>query len=307
MKKLSLIAASMLVAGSAAAADLSVPVKAVAPEPVAPLWDVAFGVKLATDYVFRGISQTDGNPAVQGYAELRLFDWVYAGVWASNVDFPPVGAFGVPTGLTDASAEVDLYAGIRHTWGGLTLDAGFLYYYYPGEIAENTFALGLPAANLDFWEIYFKPTYQFNDVFTVGANLYWGDNYAGTGSNGTYLSGTLKVDFTKWSPVNGVGFYVSGEVGYQWLGWTHYDNIWASNFELPSYATWNVGAAFTYKAATLDLRYYGSDLNSSPALIQSVGGPFLSSTCGAISGLSSVCGDRFVASLSFDTSFNALK
>ncbi|MDI4664886.1 TorF family putative porin [Xanthobacter autotrophicus] len=308
MKKIAVVAASLLLAGAASAADLSspVPVKAVpAPEP-APLWDVAFGVKLATDYVFRGITQTDGNPAVQGYAELRLFDWIYGGVWASNVDFPPINQFGDYTGLTDASAEIDLYAGIRHTWGGLTLDGGFIYYYYPGEIGVNTLGEGLPAVNIDYWEIYFKPTYVINDVFTVGGNLYYTDSYAGSGSDGTYLSGTLKVDFTKWSPVKDVGVYVSGELGYQWLGMTDIDNVYYttgvfSNYELPSYATWNVGIAFTYKAATLDLRYYGSELKEG----YTWDGAF--NSCGVISGLANACGDRFVASLSFDTTFLALK
>lgn len=308
MKKIAVVAASMLLAGAASAADLSspMPVKAApAPEP-APLWDVAFGVKLTTDYVFRGITQTDGNPAVQGYAELRLFDWIYGGVWASNVDFPPINQFGAFTGLTDASAEVDIYGGIRHTWGGLTLDAGFLYYYYPGEIGVNTLAPGIPAVNIDYWEIYFKPTYVINDVFTVGGNLYYTDSYAGSGSNGTYLSGTLKVDFSKWSPIKDVGFYASGELGYQWLGQTDLGNIFVANYELPSYATWNVGVAFTYKAATLDLRYYGSTLSEGPAFVQGVGfAPF--GTCGVVSGLQGACGDRFVASLSFDTSLNALK
>lgn len=308
MKKFAVVAASLLLAGAANAADLSspMPVKAVAaPEP-APLWDVAFGAKLATDYVFRGISQTDGNPAVQGYAELRLFDWIYGGVWMSNVDFPPINQFGNFTGLTDASAEVDLYAGLRHTWGSFTADVGFVYYYYPGEIAVNSLALGVPAANIDYWEIYFKPTYVINDVFTVGGNLYYTDSYAGSGSDGTYLSGTLKVDFTKWSPVKDVGFYVSGELGYQWLGQTDLGNIFVANYELPSYTTWNVGVAFTYKVATLDLRYYGSTLSEGPALVQGVGfAPF--GTCGVISGLQNVCGDRFVASLSFDTSLMAFK
>lgn len=314
MNKFAVVAASMLLAGAASigtasAADLSAkPVKAVAPEPT-PLWDVAFGVKLGTDYVFRGISQTDGNPTVQGYAELRLFDWVYAGIFASNVDFPPVIATPAGpffTGLSDASAEIDLYGGLRHTWGGLTLDLGFVYYYYPGEIAVNSLGAGVPGTNVDYWEIYFKPTYVINDVFTVGGNLYYTDSYAGSGSDGTYLSGTAKVDFTKWSTVPGVGFYISGELGYQWLGQTSFNNIFLADVQLPSYTTWNVGVAFTYKAATLDLRYYGSTLSEGPGFVSGVGfAPF--GECGVISGLPGVCGDRFVASLSFDTSFNALK
>ncbi|MFG1417966.1 TorF family putative porin [Xanthobacter sp. V0B-10] len=301
MKKIALVAASMLIAGSASAADLTMPVKAApAPEPT-PVWDLAFGAKLTSDYIFRGMTQTNGDPAVQGYAELRLFDWVYGGLFMSSVNFPAVINNYQVTGLTDPSAEMDIYGGLRHTWGGLTLDVGYVYYYYPGQLSENSYALGVPAANMNYWEVYFKPTYVINDIFTVGANLYYSSNYVGTGSDDTYLSGTLKVDFSKWSPVKDVGFYVSGEVGYQWLGTTNYSNIFVANYELPSYTTWNVGAAFTYKAATLDLRYYGSDLSEGYL----PNGSF--NTCGQVSGLSNACGDRFVASLSIDTSLNALK
>jgi len=300
MKKFAVIAASMLVAGSAAAADLSTPVKAVAvPEPT-PVWDVAFGVKLANDYVFRGMTQTNGKFAVQGYGELRLFDWIYGGVWASNVSFPTVNDFGIPTGLTGASAEVDIYGGLRHTFGDLTLDVGFVYYYYPGEIGENTFGPGLPAANLDYWEVYFKPSYVI-DFVTIGGALNYTTTYAGTGADGTYLAGTLKLDFSKWSPVTDVGVYASGEFGYQWLGTTDFSNIFAVNYELPSYASWNVGIGFTYKAATLDLRYYGSELDRNFSVQYPLG------TCAGLSGLANACGDRFVASLSFDTTFSALK
>jgi len=277
MKKIALVAASMLIAGSASAADLSYPVKAApAPEP-APLWDVAFGTKLTTDYVFRGITQTNGNAAVQGYAELQAFDWVYAGIWASNVSF-----------LYSGSAEIDLYGGLRHTWDNLTLDLGFVYYAYPGGTNYTVF----PAwkdTDYNYWEIYFKPTYVW-DIVTIGGNLFYGDSYAGSGASETYLSGTLKVDFSKWSTVKDVGFYASGEVGYQWLGTT---TAYLVNYAMPDYTTWNVGVGFTYKAATLDFRYWGSDLNSNQ--------------CFDISASTGACGDRYVASLSFDTAFSKLK
>ncbi len=281
MKKIALVAASMLFAGAASAADLSYPVKAAAPEPAAPAWDIAFGTKLTTDYVFRGITQTNGNAAVQGYAEFQALDWFYAGIWASNVSF-----------LSTGSAEIDLYAGLRHSWGGLTLDAGFVYYAYPGGTNGLPWPDTWKDTDYNYWEIYFKPTYAFNDMITVGANVYYGDSYAGSGASETYLSGTLKLDFSKYSPVQDVGFYVSGELGYQWLGTTTAYVAW-NNYTKPDYTTWNVGLGFTYKAATLDLRYYDSDLSGYQ--------------CGLVSGATNACGDRYVASLSFDTAFSKLK
>ncbi|PZU94830.1 MAG: hypothetical protein DI527_02515 [Chelatococcus sp.] len=74
---------SCAVAGSALAADLPSK-KAAPPVPVAPsiTWfDIAVSVKGMTDYNFRGISQTDRKPAIQGGAELQFYNNLfYAGV-----------------------------------------------------------------------------------------------------------------------------------------------------------------------------------------------------------------------------------
>lgn len=275
MKKLAVIATSMFLAGAAHAADMSMPVKAPAPAPE-PVWDVSFGVTGTTDYIFRGISQTNGNPAIQGFVELSLFDWFYAGSWASNVSF-----------LDSGSAEFDFYAGLRHTWGGLTLDGGFIAYTYPGSEFDT---------DLNYWEVYFKPSYAFNDWLTVGANVYFTTDYAATGTDGTYLSGTAKITLPNFGDF---GWYTSGEFGHQWLDDSYYSALVVPFFgpayvvSLDGYNYWNVGIGFTYKAATLDLRYHGSDMNNIE--------------CGMVSGVTDNCGDRFVASLSFATSFNALK
>src|SRR5262249_44521357 len=86
MKKLVVAAAaSITIAGAAHAPDMSLPVKPVAPPPPPPpLFDIAFGVTGTSDYLFRGISQTNNNPAIQGFVELQAFDWLYFNVWASN-------------------------------------------------------------------------------------------------------------------------------------------------------------------------------------------------------------------------------
>ena len=79
---------------------------------------IEFNVGAATDYVFRGVSNTDENPQVFGGADVTsgLF---YAGVWATNVDF---------NDSTDA--EIDIYAGFAPTVGAVSLDLGALYYAY---------------------------------------------------------------------------------------------------------------------------------------------------------------------------------
>lgn len=245
-----------------------------APAPATPPIDLAFGMKLANDYVFRGIDQSNGHFAAQGYLEARLFDFAYAGVWTSNVSFP------TEFGLTNPSAEIDLYGGLRHTWGALTLDVGGLYYEYPSQTI-------LPGqVSINYYEVYFKPTYVINDTFTVGGNLYVTSNYVNTGSGGTYLSGTLKANLPPILPFKDVATYISGEVGEEFLGTAR------NGVDLPSYTTWNVGIGATWNVMTLDLRYSGASLTHRE--------------CSIVSGVSNWCGNRFIASLAIDTTLLTL-
>ncbi len=108
------LSAALTLPGIASAQDASIPISA--------------NLTFTTDYVFRGISQTDEKFAVQGG-----FDWasegtgIYAGTWASNVDFG-----------SDTSVELDAYIGWAKTWGDFGLDLGYLHYDYPGESSLNT-------------------------------------------------------------------------------------------------------------------------------------------------------------------------
>jgi uncharacterized protein (TIGR02001 family) len=83
-------------------------------------FDLAFGAALTSDYMFRGITQTDHEPALQPYIE-PSYGIFYGGVWASNVDYL----------APEPDAEVDLYFGVRPEIGLLSTDFGFLHYLYP--------------------------------------------------------------------------------------------------------------------------------------------------------------------------------
>lgn len=273
-------AAGLSVAGAASAADLAAPEAAIietAPSPI----DVAFGVKFTSEYVFRGVQQADKGPAVQGYAEVQAFDWIYAGVWASSVKFPQ------GYGFSDPAAEIDVYGGLRHTWDAFTLDIGGLYYWYPGE-ANLAFVGGVPIkpAHVDYWEIYAKPSYAFGDLGSIGATVFWTADWVNSGADATYASvvGKLNVPYEIYPEV---GMYVSGEFGKQWAGKTD------GGFNLPNYLTWNAGFGFTYKAITVDFRYTDSDLSKRE--------------CAGFSGVSTWCGDRYMVGVSFDTALSKLK
>lgn len=84
-------------------------------------------VALASDYVFRGISQTQEKGAIQGGFDAALDNGIYAGVWASNVNFG--------TGSEGASTEIDYYGGYSGSIGctSCSYKLGFIYYRYEGD------------------------------------------------------------------------------------------------------------------------------------------------------------------------------
>ncbi|MBQ0798800.1 MAG: TorF family putative porin [Porticoccaceae bacterium] len=84
--------------------------------------EVSGNVTLASEYRFRGISQSDTDPAIQGGFDVAFDSGFYAGVWASNVDFG-----------TDADLEMDFYAGFSGAINeAVSYDLGYIYYDYPG-------------------------------------------------------------------------------------------------------------------------------------------------------------------------------
>lgn len=92
---------------------------------------VSYNVGVTSDYIWRGVSQSDEGPAVFAGADLSA-GTLYAGIWASSVDFGH-SAFFFDTG---ADVEVDIYAGWKPSLGPVTFDLGVLAYNYPGATAN---------------------------------------------------------------------------------------------------------------------------------------------------------------------------
>jgi uncharacterized protein (TIGR02001 family) len=89
-------------------------------------------VSVTTDYRFRGISQTDSGPALQGGVDLDLGNGVYLGTWASQVDF----AYGAD----ETKFEQDFYGGYAgETAGGVGYDVGYIFYAYHGSDKDEDY------------------------------------------------------------------------------------------------------------------------------------------------------------------------
>jgi uncharacterized protein (TIGR02001 family) len=288
MKKMVLVAAMLaMTAGSAFAADLPLKAKAPPPAPFDP-WDLAFGSAIMNDYVFRGITQSNHKPSVAAYFEPRYNinkdTQLYIGVSGESISFP-----------NRAASEIDIYGGIRPTIGMFAFDIGAWGYLYPGGQCFNSSAFpgsGIPGSengciingnlpfngnvakkNASFYEVYGKVNVTLNDQWQVGVNEYYSPNFLNIGAWGDYASITAKWTAPSTTfGTSGVGMYISGEFGRQWLGTSDAfygvtQLVGFPNYTLgipePSYNTWNIGVGFTYKVFTLDLRY--SDTNLSKA------------------------------------------
>ncbi|MFZ2541137.1 MAG: TorF family putative porin [Gallionella sp.] len=85
--------------------------------------EVTANLSLTSDYVFRGISNSNRRPALQGGIDYAHPDGWYVGSWASNVDFMDGG---------EAKVEIDGYVGHAGSAGKLSWNAGWMTYVYPG-------------------------------------------------------------------------------------------------------------------------------------------------------------------------------
>jgi uncharacterized protein (TIGR02001 family) len=89
-------------------------------------------VALVTDYRYRGVSQSDRNPAIQGGLTLTHESGFYGSFWASNL--AGWGQFG------GANMELDLIGGFKKSFGPATVDVGLTWYMYPGGSDKTDFA-----------------------------------------------------------------------------------------------------------------------------------------------------------------------
>ena len=211
----------------------------------------SFNIAGTSDYVFRGISQSSGDPALQGGADVG-YGIFYAGVWASKVDFD---------GAPPANAEVDWYGGIKPTWnsplGEMNIDLGVIYYSYPG-------ANPAPNANPNYWE--FKAAYDWSVLhpsLTTGSRVYYSPEYfAETGPVWTLET------FGAWTMPKVAIFtpVLDGTLGWQKGDKNdgYFVNVNGTDDE---YYYWNVGLALGVENLTFDFRYWDTNINGDAANI----------------------------------------
>lgn len=220
---------------AAAASVFSLPMLAIADD--AP-YKFTGNVTLASEYIYRGIEQTAGKPAIQGGFDFAHSSGFYLGVWGSNISWISDGLPG-----TTASVEMDVYGGYKNTFAGgdWNYDIGVLSYVYPvSNFPANT-------TKPDTTEVYGAIGWKWLTLkysHVVSSHIF-GFNSATGGDtrNSGYVDLTGTYDL-------GSGWGVSGHVGHQKI----------KDFSDASYTDYKIGATKDVGLGTVGLYY--SDTNA---------------------------------------------
>lgn len=233
----SALAAALLLPASAfaqAAAPAATP--EATPAPASPFTG---NFTLASEYLYRGIAQTRGKPAVQGGFDYAHPSGFYAGTWGSSISWL------TDAGASGASLELDIYGGYK---GAITDDLGYdigvLTYNYPG-----TFPKGFTKP--DTTEIYgalswkwLTAKYSYTTTNLFGALTPTGGKTTGSG----YLDLTGSFDL-------GDGLGVSAHLGHQSV----------KGFSGASYTDWKLGVTKDLGIGTAGVALLGTDAKGSCA------------------------------------------
>ncbi len=190
--------------------------------------EISGNVALTTDYRFRGISQTNRDPAIQGGLDYAHESGLYIGTWASNVSF------------TEGGTEIDAYAG----WGtdlneNLALDLGVLYYAYPSD------------SDADYVELYASLGF-----FGATVGLNYSPEY-------TYDTGTYFYLYGAYSLPLGEAFSLDLNLGLNQFEKDNLDSFLGAIGAGKSYIDYSIGVSTAVAGVDLTLAYVGTDIDKS--------------------------------------------
>jgi len=112
---------------------------------------VSANVAMTSNYVWRGMTQTDDSPAGQGGFDLD-YKGFYAGLWGSNISW---------TNNNKSSLEADVYVGYTNDIESFSYDVGFIAYTYPNAMDANNFGEAYIGLGYDFGVASIGATYAF--------------------------------------------------------------------------------------------------------------------------------------------------
>ncbi len=203
-----------------------------------PTHAVTGNLGLYSNYLFRGVSQTSKELALQGGFDYAHASGFYAGTWGSNISWLSDTAL-----YARSSLELDVYGGFKGSIGkDIGYDVGVIYYYYPGE--------KFPGVNsADTAEVYGALSWKW---FTAKLSYAMTDYFGYINSDGSYYA-----DLSASFPVGDTGLTLLGHVGFLKV---EGNPGGVSNDKLYGYTDWKVGASYALpKDFTIGAYYSSTD------------------------------------------------
>ncbi|WP_137923283.1 TorF family putative porin [Cupriavidus sp. 2SB] len=208
----SLAAAILLVAPFSTAFAQEATATPEAPSQTSPHTFTA-NVSVVSDYRYRGISQTDRRPAIQGGFDYAHASGFYLGNWNSSISW-----LGDSDASVSAPIEMDFYGGFKNTFqlGGqdFNYDLGVLEYYYPGAYTATRPYTTELYAGIGWGPVFLKYSHAVTNLFGFADS-----------KNSYYVDLSANVPLDVW------GLTLNAHVGYQ--GVQHFSDA--------SYADWKIG------------------------------------------------------------------
>jgi uncharacterized protein (TIGR02001 family) len=213
-------------------------------------------VGMYSDYIFRGYTQTKHQPALQGGFDMEHSSGLYLGTWASNVKWTTEGGY-----MDDNDLEIDVYGGWAGDLGPVSVDVGFLQFFYPGDNAAG-------GAEADASELYVgvSKDFGFASAGLTYYNVISTDAWGFTDAKGSeYL--TLDVDV----PV-GDSITLSAHVGHQKFDGT--------NNSVSDYTDWKLNAEYAINDTFAVGAFYTDTDQDKSATVWTVNGEYLGESVG---------------------------
>jgi uncharacterized protein (TIGR02001 family) len=180
--------------------------------------EITGNAALTSDYRFRGVSQTQNAPAIQGGVDVTTSTGLYVGNWNSSISselYPGV-----------AGIESDIYAGFKKEFGGVKVDAGVISYMYPRATTDT---------NTN--EVYVGASFNvFSVKYSRSMSNYFG---VADSKNSSYVQADASIPLAgKLSAV------------------AHYGRTSVANNAVMNYTDYNVGATYDLNGWLVAAKYH---------------------------------------------------
>jgi len=192
-------------------------------------------ISIVSDYVYRGLSRTNGFPAVQGGLDLAASNGFYIGTWGSNISW-----LADQGGVKGSGLELDAYVGVKNNfYTDFIYDFGYLRYHYPAVYSAG-------AVNADTDEIHGAVGYQW---LTAKYSYSLGNTFGIGDSKGIHY-----LDISANYPFTDTGITLGAHYGKQIYQGAAADALKAAGMD-PSYDDAKLNISYNMNGYVLGLAY----------------------------------------------------